>query len=394
MSRNLAALLLCLLGAARLSAFELRGETIYSDLKIGYGVRLIDMNGDGKLDILVVDANRVVWFENPEWKMHTISQDQTKPDNVCIAPLDIDGDGKLDFALGADWQFTRETVGAIEWFHSAEKTPNGYWKQYPIDNVPFVHRMQWSDIDGDGQPELLVVPLLAKGADNDERRGRPIRVLAYDIPKDPTRDRWIPTVLSEELHVAHNFEPTDLDGDGDLEILAVSFEGVSVIERHDDGSWKTRLIGKGDQSSPASRGASEIKRGKLPSSDFIATIEPWHGNQVVVYTRPAKGETLWQRHVLDDQLKWGHAVWCANLDDDPEDELLIGVRDDLSETHRRGLRIYDCTDGAGKEWKRTICDPGGVAIEDMAVADLDGDGDNDVVAVGRQTKNVRIYWNE
>jgi hypothetical protein len=39
-------------------------------------------------------------------------------------------------------------------------------------------------------------------------------------------------------------------------------------------------------------------------------------------------------------------------------------------------------------------DPGGVAVEDLAAGDLDGDGRTDLVAVGRKTKNVRIYWNQ
>ena len=39
-------------------------------------------------------------------------------------------------------------------------------------------------------------------------------------------------------------------------------------------------------------------------------------------------------------------------------------------------------------------DLGGVAVEDLAAADLNGDGRIDIVAVGRATHNVRIYWNE
>src|SRR5207302_381037 len=99
-----------------------------------------------------------------------------------------------------------------------------------------------------------------------------------------------------------------------------------------DGKWKRQLLGTGNQANPkGKRGASEIKMGKLKNGKkIIATIEPWHGDQVVVYTEPeasAKGQ-LWDRHVIDEQLRWGHAVAFADLDGDGSDELIIGVRDD------------------------------------------------------------------
>jgi hypothetical protein len=103
---------------------------------------------------------------------------------------------------------------------------------------------------------------------------------------------------------------------------------------------------------------------------------------------------MWKRHVLDDELKWGHAVWCANLDGDADEELIIGVRDTKDAANPCGLRIYDPADSHGAEWKPQRVDPAGVAIEDLAAADLNGDGRIDIVAVGRATKNVRIYWNE
>jgi hypothetical protein len=70
-----------------------RTQELATDLAIGYAVLLVDLNGDGKKDIVVVDKTRVVWHENPTWKRRTIIQGQTKPDNVCIAASDIDGDG-------------------------------------------------------------------------------------------------------------------------------------------------------------------------------------------------------------------------------------------------------------------------------------------------------------
>jgi hypothetical protein len=34
----------------------------------------------------------------------------------------------------------------------------------------------------------------------------------------------------------------------------------------------------------------------------------------------------------------------------------------------------------------------GVAVEDVATADLDGDGRTEIIAGGRATANLRIYW--
>jgi hypothetical protein len=41
-----------------------------------------------------------------------------------------------------------------------------------------------------------------------------------------------------------------------------------------------------------------------------------------------------------------------------------------------------------------MIDDGGMATEDLAVADLNGDKRPDIVASGRATHNVKIYWNE
>jgi hypothetical protein len=393
----------CAAGQAAESSIRFRVQEISNRLTIGYATRLVDVNDDGKLDIVVVDTQRVVWFENPAWKLHTLIDEQTKKDNVSLASADIDGDGKVDFALAADWRPSdTRTSGTIQWL-ARGKSADDKWTVHPIGVEPTTHRIRFADLDGDGREELVVVPLFGRGTTGPDFSEAPLRILAYKVPADPFKGPWIPEVINEELHVAHNFYPTDLDHDGKLDIVVASFEGVSLLTRASDGKWKRTLIGSGNQSTSPSRGASEIKHGRLASADdYLATIEPWHGFQVVVYTRPAAGENnspaaeppLWRRTVLDEELKWGHGVWCANLDGDADQELVIGVRDTKDTANPCGLRIYDPSGADPGAWRKIVVDPAGVAIEDLAAGDLDGDGRIDIVAVGRQTKNVRIYWNE
>jgi hypothetical protein len=385
--------------ACNAAAQTFRSQEIERDLGVGYAVSLVDVNGDDKLDIIVVDQNRIVWYENPIWMRRTLIENQTKPDNVCIAPYDIDGDGQVDIALGADWR-PADTVasGTIQWL-SRGPTLDDKWTVHEIGAEPTVHRMRWSDFDGDGRAELIVLPLHGRGARPPEFSQNGVRVLRYKIPEDPTdADTWKAEVIDDQLHVSHNLWPVDLNQDQRLDLLVASFEGVSLLERSADGAWSRRLLGAGNQETSPNRGSSEIKPGKLGdngSYDYLATIEPWHGFQVIVYTpNPGDPAALWNRTVIDEELAWGHAVWCANVDADSDEELIVGVRDE-SGPHRSGVRIYDPRLAARKvEWQRSLVDPGGVAVEDLAAADLDGDGDADIVAAGRQTKNVKIYWND
>lgn len=402
MTRSLLPIVIVLATLSSLPAadIQLRDQELKTRLGVGYAVRLLDMNGDKRLDICVVDQERILWLENPNWEEHILIQGQTKKDNVCFAPHDIDGDGHVDFAVGADWRpADTMTGGTIQWIGRGKRA-DGLWDVHAIGEEPTVHRMNWADLDGDGKQELIVAPLFGKNTTKPKFAEHGVRLLSFQVPKDPIKGPWVAEVINEDMHVTHNFQVTDFNHDNKPDILYAGFEGVSLLERGAEGKWKRTRIGEGNQKTMPNRGCSEIKHGRLAGGgDYFATIEPWHGEQVVVYTkpdqpRPAAGDWLWKRTVLDEELKWGHAVWCANLDNDADEELVIGIRDNLNDIFKCGVRIYDPADTAAGKWTRQIVDPGSVAIEDLSVGDLNGDGRLDVVAVGRATHNVKIYWNE
>jgi hypothetical protein len=388
-------------------------QEIDTTLSIGYAVLLEDIDHDQKPDIIVVDRHRVVWYQNPgqtgaPWTKRVLleGKDRTKPDHVCAVAVDIDGDGKLELILGAGWRPTDTTTpGTLQWLKRG-KTLDDEWTVHPIPcDEPTVHRIRVADLDNDGRPELIMAPLHGRGctAKGNWTDGRPVNILRYPIPKtEPEKkENWKPEVLSDQLYVVHNIFTGRMNEVAGVEpydyIYAASYEGVTDITP--GKRLEPRRVGSGNQSNPkGSRGASELFMGR----GALATIEPWHGNQVVTYRFKELGKPF-ERLVIDDQLRWGHAVKMADLDGDRWDEIIVGVRDDPNPklgdtfTERRGVRLYKNVHPkpeSGQKWERQILEDGGVAVEDLAVADLNRDGKVDIVAVGRQTFNVRIYWNQ
>ena len=130
----------------------------------------------------------------------------------------------------------------------------------------------------------------------------------------------------------------------------------------------------------------------------IACIEPWHGNEVVVYRPDAPGPLekvkQWERHVIDDTFNQGHALGWADFDGDGRDELVAGHREASPATQRVGLHLYSFgafSPGAALRFEKQPIDDGGLATEDLAIGDLDGDGDPDIFAGARSTGNLRVY---
>ncbi|MNC99090.1 hypothetical protein D3C83_172550 [compost metagenome] len=51
-------------------------------------------------------------------------------------------------------------------------------------------------------------------------------------------------------------------------------------------------------------------------------------------------------------------------------------------------------DRDGALTSKMMVDAGGMGTEDLIVGDFNGDSLPDIVASGRATRNIKIYWNE
>ncbi len=356
-------------------------QEVRANYGVGYAVTVADMNGDRRPDVVAISGTQLTWYENPTWREHVLLEGQTPKDNVALAPLDVDGDGRTDVALGAAWN-PRDTKGGgtLHWVRQVAGSDGG--TLHDISSEPTLHRIRWADLDGTGKPELIVGPLHGRGTSPPDWNGQGARLLAFSIPAAPARDPWPVQVIDDSLHILHNFIPVRFTRTDRDDILTASREGLHLFTRGDDGRFARRKIGEG---SPG-----EIKVGRVGGRWMLATVEPWHGTSVVVYREPeggARADALWPRATLDPSLTGGHALAWADVDGDGEDELVGGWRDGTG-----GVVVYDIApDGTLRT--RTPVDLQGMATEDLAAHDLDGDGKPEIIASGRRTANVVIYWN-
>lgn len=358
-----------------------RAVTVDAKVEIGYGVAVADVDGDGRKDILLADKNLIVWYRNPNWEKYVIAEKLTALDHVCLAAADINGDGKAEVAAGAGWNPSdTNNSGSVHYLIPPEDRTKP-WEVKTLPHEPTVHRMRWIK-DEASKYQLVVVPLHGRGNQNGQGAG--VKILSYHLP-DNLRGDWKTELIDDTLHMTHNFEIVQWDADAADELLVASREGVFLFDKGPEKWQRTQL---------SDAPAGEVRWGKLPGGGrFIATIEAMHGNAVAIYTAPEENNGLWQRRILADDLREGHALACGDFLGAGYDQVVVGWRGKNAEG-KTGIRLYMPLDNKGEQWRQSTVDDNNIACEDLTLADLNGDKKLDIIASGRATKNLMVYFGE
>lgn len=362
-------------------ALRVRPQTIDAKISIGYGLAIADVDGDGKPDILLADAKQIVWYRAPSWEKFVMAENLTPKDNVCIAARDLDGDGKCEVAVGAEWA-PNDTVnsGAVFLLKApADRTQR--WTAVKLPHEPTTHRMHWMR-GADGKFFLAVLPLHGRGNKNNEGEG--VAFLGYPWPWTETSRPFPLFAAATGLHATHNFDI--LPGRTEAALVGTK-EGIRSFTAAND-VWLARTR--------TTLPAGEVRIGRSPgATTFLAAIEPMHGNTLAVYRGAASADLTSARVVLDESLNQGHALATGDLLGTGSDQIVVGSRGAGKPGDKFGLKLYATAPNTVADWKfSTLIDDNQMACEDLKLADLNGDGRLDIIAAGRATKNVIIYWNE
>jgi len=191
----------------------------------GHGLGCGDIAGNGRMDIVL----RGGWAECPErpleepWTFHEAFDLGSA--SVPIIVADVNGDGLADIIVGQAHDY------GLHWWEQLKEGGNRKWVRRAID--PFVsqyHDMQWVDIDGDGECELVTGKRYRAHCGNDPGALDPVGIYYF---------KWTGESFSKQV-IDHgppgsatgcgiHFAIADLTGDGRLDIIAPGKDGLWVF---------------------------------------------------------------------------------------------------------------------------------------------------------------------
>jgi len=358
---------------------KFRPITVGTGLKGGYMVAAVDMNADGRPDLIALAEGlpELVWYENPGWQRHVIVSGVSRM--IAVAAADLDGDGVPELVLTHGFSVTGPRSKGILLLLTHNGDPRQPWKSREFDRVPTAHRIRFLDPDHDGKLVLAVSPMVNMDA---ARPGYDDHVPIFVYQPGEWKRQEISRVFQGELH---GMNVVDWNGDGREQLLTACATGIHLVSRQRSGAWKVQHIASGNAEPWPRAGSGEAVLGKLGTRRMIAAIEPVHGNMVVAYRKQG---SKWQRQVLDESFVVGHAIAVGDLNGDGVDEIIAGYRG-----AGQSVYIYSADDRNGNRWTRRPLDAGEMSGASCVVADFNLDRRPDIACIGDRTANLKIYEN-
>lgn len=392
-----------------------------------HSMRIVDLDGDGVPSLFGANhqSDKVELWRNTthrgklsldQWQRHVV--DAQKPwKTVFITARDLDGDGRKDIVTGPSWyRNSGDTGGAWE-----RRTIGA-----PLHNMAAVH-----DFDGDGRPDVLgtqwqggmLSPEFAwarnegggaftihtniahaigdflQGVAVDRfapngplevalswhnSTGRGIHMLT--VPDDPISKSWTwrrisPFDQQEELTAR------DIDGDGRKDLVL----GTRWL-RNEKAAWTVQPLGDSPQQVDRHRDADINGDGRVDVVlGYLAISAP---GKLVWLEMPAepKSAQSWIEHVIAADVIGPMSLDVADLDGDGDTDVVVGEHD-LKKPAEARLLIFENLDGKGGQWRPIEVSRGDEHHDGAQLADIDNDGDLDIVSIGWGHPRVLLYEN-
>ncbi len=364
-----------------------------SDQFYAEGAYYGDFNRDGKLDIVAGPF----WFAGPDFKTKheirtpTAFNPRDYSDNFLTYTGDFNGDGWVDV-------FYVPYPGKEGYWFENPGNKGGHWSQYLAYPMVGNESPAWTDVNGDGQPDLVF--------NNEGQLG----YAAFD-PAQPDQVWKFHAISSPDKRFqrfTHGVGAGDLNGDGRPDVIEATGWWEQPADRNSTATWKFHPH-------HFAEAASQMLVTDVDGDGLPDVINAWHCHLYgLVWNRQrraADGEITWEQNVIlspkpdphDPGLRFSqlHSMSLADMNGDGLPDIVTGKRfwahgpaGDVEPNAPAVLYWFELKrEGNGKAvfLPHLIDDDSGVGTQ-VTTVDLNGDHRPDVVVANK--KGIFVHLNE
>ena len=305
---------------------------------------------------------------------------------------DINGDGQLDVVVGAE----HAKAAGLVWYQYPS------WEKHPIASGEFTTDGQAVDMDGDGDLDIVIGNYIPGKKTIDW----------YENVSGTGQDEWTRHIIGQGF--AHDLEVGDIDGDGDNDIVTCDKKSVTlweqvipekfqkhiIFERNGEGTKLADIDGDGDLDiiygglwleNPGSLheqwiSHTIVEKWSPDTRVFIADMNKDGRIDVVLSVSEGKGRVSWfespenpkngiwiEHQIESETLEGAHSLQVADIDNDGDLDVITA---EMHTSPARRVLVY-LNEGNSNFFKRILL--AWTGSHQMRVGDIDNDGDSDIV---------------
>ena len=330
-----------------------------------------DVDGDGDADVL---SSAGGWYENlgrepgsgGSWSYHTIAMSPNAVDSVYA--VDIDGDGDVD-AVSADFG-----TAMVMWYENLDGS-GGSWSTHTISTAATA---AWSvfaiDIDGDGDSDVVLASYQIAPSTS-------TTTISWYENLDGSGGSWSFHQIYNAASGARSVHGIDVDGDGDIDVLSAAYFDGNI-------AWYDNLDGSGaswsfHQIYNIGGGAYSVIGTDLDGDGDVDVLSASETSGVIALHENLDGSGgSWSYLVIDSTANGAHSVFSVDVDDDGDLDVLAAL------AYENTIAWYENIDSSGGSWAKHEISTTSSNPNSVIGVDIDGDSDIDVLSVASST----IAW--
>jgi hypothetical protein len=382
-----------------------------------------DIDNDSDVDIIASGIEgSFVWYENVDGQGNFGSQTLLSINATrVISVADINGDGYIDIIF--------ESNVGIFWYENLDGQGNFGTEILIANNAMGLKALHWEDIDDDGDLDLLSASsgdhkiawyehLNGQGTFGSQQListlpNRPTSIFAADLNSDGYTDVLSNSWSENEVYWYKNLNDsgnfgnkriitnqavggsklyaTDLDGDFDVDVL---------VKASGDGelAWHENLDGLGNF-------GPEIIISSFSGTFLVSDIDNDGDKDVIFSNSTSNNHRIWWAenvngqgdfdvfHLITEEIRSPESMAASDLDNDGDMDLIAATSHWQSPAESK-IAWFENIDGNGTFGTQQIIELSATwSMYTIQAIDLDGDGDNDVIANSAEQDEIAWYEN-